>query len=261
MLQHGATTADTAAASQQQRRSSLGTGGKDPKEGSRGGAAYLTNGNGANGLNGNGSNGSNHAELEALLPKASDVVMAPGVGITCTVRGDQLASLAAAAAAAAASATSSSGGAGARSPRASAAAAASAGGAGAKSGGGGAGQGPVRVAVGNRLLMQQEGVAVPEEAEAYVAPMESSGHTCVHVALNGRLVGILAVADPLKPEAPGVVAALRSRKVEVRRGVTGTIVVRLWLWLLPCWVGAARRRLCGLTPHVFTLRRDGSVTA
>eukprot|EP00198_Chlamydomonas_reinhardtii_P009930 XP_001699267.1 heavy metal transporting ATPase [Chlamydomonas reinhardtii] len=152
---------------------------------------------------------------DALLPKASDVVMAPGVGITCTVRGDQLASLAAAAAAAAASATSSSGGAGARSPRASAAAAASAGGAGAKSGGGGAGQGPVRVAVGNRLLMQQEGVAVPEEAEAYVAPMESSGHTCVHVALNGRLVGILAVADPLKPEAPGVVAALRSRKVEV----------------------------------------------
>ncbi|KAG2435932.1 hypothetical protein HXX76_007127 [Chlamydomonas incerta] len=208
MLRHGATTADTAAASRQ-HRASLGAGGKDEKDRSRGGAAYLTNGlngngngygNGAaNGLNGGaGANGSNHAELEALLPKASDVVVAPGVGITCTVSREQLTSLAAAAAAAAAG-----------SPRGPA----SAGGAGAKSGGGG--HGSVRVAVGNRLLMQQEGVAVPEAAEGYVAPMESSGHTCVHVALDGALAGILAIADPLKPEAPGVVAALRSRKVDV----------------------------------------------
>ncbi|KAG2433084.1 hypothetical protein HYH02_012788 [Chlamydomonas schloesseri] len=210
MLQHGATTADTAAAAAtKQRRASFGAGG-DQKDRSRGGAAYLTNG--ANGLNGS----SNHAELEALLPKASDVVVAPGVGITCTVSAEQLASLAAAAAAAAtaspASPKASAGGV--RSPRASTAAAGSAGGAKSTGGGVGAG-GVVRVAVGNRLLMQQEGVDVPAAAEAYVAPMESSGHTCVHVAINGRLAGILAIADPLKPEARGVVAALRQHKVDV----------------------------------------------
>ncbi|EFJ52982.1 hypothetical protein VOLCADRAFT_102604 [Volvox carteri f. nagariensis] len=58
-------------------------------------------------------------------------------------------------------------------------------------------------------------VDVPAAAEAFVGPMESCGHTVVHVAVNGVLAGVLAVADPLKAEAAGVVAALRGRGVQV----------------------------------------------
>lgn len=39
---------------------------------------------------------------------------------------------------------------------------------------------------------------------------EARGHTCVLVAVGHRLVALLSIADPLKPEAASVVAALRN---------------------------------------------------
>ncbi|GFR44216.1 hypothetical protein Agub_g5404, partial [Astrephomene gubernaculifera] len=152
-------------------------------------------------------------QLETLLPRARDVVVSPGVGITCFVSLDDLTTLTAAAAAAAATSTTT--------PTTNTPTSAKP-----------SNQPPpqllrlpgvwpprdpgwVRVAVGNRGLMQQEGVEVPEAAEAFIAPLEGSGHTCVLVAVNGVLGGLLAVTDPLKPEAAGVVAALRARKIGV----------------------------------------------
>ena len=40
---------------------------------------------------------------------------------------------------------------------------------------------------------------------------EELGHTCVLVAVCGVAVAAMAVSDPLKPEAPAVVAALQSQ--------------------------------------------------
>jgi Cu+-exporting ATPase len=42
---------------------------------------------------------------------------------------------------------------------------------------------------------------------------EVQGHTCVLVAVGGRLVALLSIADPLKPEAASVVAALRAANI------------------------------------------------
>ncbi|GLI67539.1 hypothetical protein VaNZ11_011761 [Volvox africanus] len=193
MAQHGATTRDTAAAAAAAAVAGA-LGGYPSKD------LHEESGSGRSGPR--ASHREQAAELEVLLPKNLDALVTPGVGITCAVSAEHLAQLAAAAAgaAAASSRSGSRGGSAAALPAASGSAAASS---------------TVRVAVGNRLLMQQELVDVPAEAEAFNEPMESCGHTVVHVALNGRLAGVLAVADPLKAEAAGVVAALRGRGIQV----------------------------------------------
>ncbi|VDD76286.1 unnamed protein product, partial [Mesocestoides corti] len=44
---------------------------------------------------------------------------------------------------------------------------------------------------------------------------EEEGRTVVHVAINGRLVALLCVSDPIKPEATLAVAALKERGIHV----------------------------------------------
>lgn len=76
-------------------------------------------------------------------------------------------------------------------------------------------EGMVSVLVGNRSLMQLSGVQLPEGLDEMLVPEEAHGHTCVLVAVGFRLVAVLSIADPLKPEAAAVVAALRNSGVEV----------------------------------------------
>lgn len=72
----------------------------------------------------------------------------------------------------------------------------------------------LHVALGNRLLMQEQGVLLGPEVEDYMQSREAQGQTCVLVGINGKAVAALAVSDPLKPEALGVVAALQRQGVE-----------------------------------------------
>ena len=65
--------------------------------------------------------------------------------------------------------------------------------------------------IGNRLLMSEQGVALGPGAAAFMAQHEGLGQTCVLVGINGSVVAALAIADPLKPEAKGVVAALHQQ--------------------------------------------------
>jgi P-type Cu+ transporter len=70
------------------------------------------------------------------------------------------------------------------------------------------------VLLGNRTLMDARGVdvsALVPRAQALAA----EGKTAVYLALGGRALGLLAVADVLKPEAPDAVAALKRRGLEV----------------------------------------------
>ncbi|HLB15928.1 MAG TPA: heavy metal translocating P-type ATPase [Burkholderiales bacterium] len=71
-----------------------------------------------------------------------------------------------------------------------------------------------RVVLGNRRHLHCEGVD-PSPAEAVMAKLEGEGKTAMLVAKDGALVGVVAVADTLKPEAADAVAALRSEGVEV----------------------------------------------
>jgi Cu+-exporting ATPase len=65
-----------------------------------------------------------------------------------------------------------------------------------------------RVLLGNRGLMDARGIDVTALA-GRAAALAAEGKTVVYLAFAGRALGLLAVADLLKPEAPAAVAALR----------------------------------------------------
>ena len=70
---------------------------------------------------------------------------------------------------------------------------------------------------GNRALMKKEGVSV-EEHESRIAKLEEEGKTVMMLALRqaqGKLLGLVAVADTLKDSAKETVEKLKKRGVEV----------------------------------------------
>ncbi|GAA5166778.1 heavy metal translocating P-type ATPase [Pseudonocardia eucalypti] len=66
------------------------------------------------------------------------------------------------------------------------------------------------VLVGRARLMRERGIPVPAELEAERLDRERGGATVVFVARAGGVLGLLAVADTLRPGAPDAVAALRA---------------------------------------------------
>jgi Cu+-exporting ATPase len=62
------------------------------------------------------------------------------------------------------------------------------------------------VVVGNADLLRERGVPVGEDMDAVA--QRTQGRTLVHVAVDGRAAGRLAVADPIKPGARDALAAL-----------------------------------------------------
>jgi P-type Cu+ transporter len=71
-----------------------------------------------------------------------------------------------------------------------------------------------RLLLGNRALMAARGVDVTP-LEPHAAALAEGAKTVVYLAVAFRPLGLIAVADTLKPEARGVVAALRARGLDV----------------------------------------------
>jgi Cu+-exporting ATPase len=65
------------------------------------------------------------------------------------------------------------------------------------------------VLVGTRSWLEQNGVVMDAQA-ARADQLRDEGQTVVFVAVEGRLVGLLGVADPIKPSTPEALAALRA---------------------------------------------------
>ncbi|GAB4375106.1 MAG: heavy metal translocating P-type ATPase [Calditrichia bacterium] len=65
-----------------------------------------------------------------------------------------------------------------------------------------------RVLLGSELFLQENKI-VWENNQAQVKELNIAGKTSLFVAVGDRMAGILAVMDPVKPEAPRVVATLR----------------------------------------------------
>jgi Cu+-exporting ATPase len=70
------------------------------------------------------------------------------------------------------------------------------------------------VAVGNAALMQDLGLSVAEHEETITA-LRNEGKSALYVALGGRLAGILAFADRMKPTTPAALAALKAKGLRV----------------------------------------------
>jgi P-type Cu+ transporter len=70
------------------------------------------------------------------------------------------------------------------------------------------------VLIGRRKLLEDEGIDT-EPAEETLTRLESEGKTAMPVAVDGRLLGVLAVADEVRESAKETVAALRERGTTV----------------------------------------------
>ncbi|MBI3545671.1 MAG: copper-translocating P-type ATPase [Gammaproteobacteria bacterium] len=70
------------------------------------------------------------------------------------------------------------------------------------------------VLLGNRKLMEAEHVAM-NNLTATADAMQGAGRTVVHVAHGGKLLGLIAIADALRPTSKDVIQALQQRGVKV----------------------------------------------
>lgn len=71
-----------------------------------------------------------------------------------------------------------------------------------------------RIAIGNRQLMSDGGIDVSELSNA-ADQLRQDGATAIYVAADGKLVGVMAIADPIKPTTPDALAALRDAGIRV----------------------------------------------
>ena len=70
------------------------------------------------------------------------------------------------------------------------------------------------VFLGNRLLMDTQKIALGR-LEAEATRLQGDGRTVVHVSQAGRILGLVAIADAIRPTSKAAVAKLRERKIEV----------------------------------------------
>jgi len=71
-----------------------------------------------------------------------------------------------------------------------------------------------RVLLGNRTMMEARGIET-ESGDAIARRLAASGRTVVFLAFAGRLIGLIAAADVLKPDAADTVRRLRALGVDV----------------------------------------------
>jgi len=70
------------------------------------------------------------------------------------------------------------------------------------------------IALGNRALFDELGIAVGELAE-HAEVRRREGHTVMFVAVDGQPAGLLGVADPIKSSTPEAIRALRADGVQI----------------------------------------------
>jgi Cu+-exporting ATPase len=70
------------------------------------------------------------------------------------------------------------------------------------------------ISIGNERLMQGANLDL-RLASKERERMEASGATVVHVSVDGRLAGLLAISDQLRPESKGAVQRLRDLGMEI----------------------------------------------
>jgi Cu2+-exporting ATPase len=70
------------------------------------------------------------------------------------------------------------------------------------------------VFLGNRLLMDTQKIELGT-LDAEAKRLQGEGRTVVHVAENAKVIGLIAIADAVRPTAKAAIAKLRERKIEV----------------------------------------------
>ena len=114
---------------------------------------------------------------------------------------------------------------------------------------------------GTDALLELEGVPVPDDLARVVEALREDGKTAMLVASGGRAIGVVAVADTVRPEAAAMIADLKA--LGVKRTVMLTGDNRTVALAVARQIGIDDVR-ASLMPdakldEIETLRRDGGV--
>lgn len=71
------------------------------------------------------------------------------------------------------------------------------------------------IMIGNRKIMADNRIVVPEEVNSQMSKLETEGKTATLVSIDGRLAGILALADTPKEHAKEAIDSLKRMGIEV----------------------------------------------
>jgi heavy metal translocating P-type ATPase len=72
-----------------------------------------------------------------------------------------------------------------------------------------------RIVAGNRRLIDEQGIAVDADAAAEADRLEAAGRTVIFAAIDGRIEGVIGIADEVKRSAPRAIDALHSMGLRV----------------------------------------------
>lgn len=73
----------------------------------------------------------------------------------------------------------------------------------------------LKIIKGNRALMREDKIKIPQDVEKQMEKLEKEGKTAMLMAVNKKLAGIIAVADTLKKNSKEVVGLLQKMGIEV----------------------------------------------
>ncbi len=77
------------------------------------------------------------------------------------------------------------------------------------------------ILVGNRRLLLSRGTDLTTEQAALMVEHEEAGETVAIIALNGQAIGLIGITDPIKPDAFGLVKALKRTGIKTTVMLTG----------------------------------------
>jgi len=75
--------------------------------------------------------------------------------------------------------------------------------------------------VGNRTLLDSAGIAVPEAVDADARSIEQEAASPLYVAVEGDVIGLMSLTDPIREEASSVLRALHERGIDTITMLTG----------------------------------------
>lgn len=77
------------------------------------------------------------------------------------------------------------------------------------------------LSIGNRILMEAEGINIREAVEAYATLREKAGNTAIFASVDGKIAGIFSIADQIRDDAERAIAEMRKNGIKKIVMLTG----------------------------------------
>ncbi|MFC3038722.1 heavy metal translocating P-type ATPase [Virgibacillus xinjiangensis] len=78
-----------------------------------------------------------------------------------------------------------------------------------------------QLAIGNRKLMEKQGILIPDEINNHALTKEKEGNTAVFAAVDGEIAGIISIADQIREDAVEALTVMRRNGVKQMVMLTG----------------------------------------